>query len=103
MPQSYADRVARRPGYARYKNRKKLLREKEQRGWITAGERQILQDRAKRIYLNDPDGDYIHQYLTTNAPRGGCNRACLVAAGDTCECLCDGRHHGTLRRGHGIA
>ena len=99
MPQSYATRVARRPAYARYKNRKKTLRQRRKQGLISPGEHRILLDVARRKYLSDPSGDYVHQYLSTRATGGGCNRACLVASGTECECVCAGVHHGVLAEG----
>ena len=52
--QSYAERTARRPAYKRYKNRKKTIRKRHQAGLITDHERQILLERAYRIYRSDP-------------------------------------------------
>ena len=52
--QSYAERVRRRPAYARYKNRKKTIRQRFQKGLITADERAILLEQAYRRYRSDP-------------------------------------------------
>ena len=52
--QSYAERVRRRPAYARYKNRKKTIRQRFQKGMITADERAILLEQAYRRYRSDP-------------------------------------------------
>lgn len=52
--QSYANRVAARPGYATYKNRKKELRRLHREGRIDAEQRAELQAAAKADYDTDP-------------------------------------------------
>ena len=54
MPQSHQQKKEQRPGYARYKNRKKSLRRLHQQGKITLQERERRQAEAYAEYQADP-------------------------------------------------
>ena len=53
MAQPYADRVAARPAYATYKNRKKEVRRQERAGRIAPERRRLLPAIARNAYNLD--------------------------------------------------
>ena len=107
VSQSYAARVAARPAYAKYKNRKKHLRRMVAAGSIDPEERQRLQDLAYGEYIRNryraaqtPEG-FTQWVASLGAvfanPReaaGRCNAACWFANKPICKCICEGRFHG---------
>ncbi|MXY96247.1 MAG: hypothetical protein F4Z29_00510 [Gemmatimonadetes bacterium] len=91
--QKYADRVAARPHYARFKNRKKTLREAVRAGRITEEERAEKQAAAKARYeagLSPQD-----RLARLAAQAYGCTDGCARAEHPVCRCRCGGAGHGT--------
>ena len=99
MPQTYAARVAARPAYASYKNRKKTIRLRHQAGRITDSERATLLAAAKRHY-RPPRGTQAAAAAQEGLPdgeaweSGRCVDECITARLNVCRCPCGGRNHG---------
>ena len=92
----YRERVARRPGYARYKNTKRYLRRLVRDGKITAEERTRRQAEAKAVYEADPHA--------TAAGWGVCgSTSCENAEPELSECVCEcgGTYHAWHKTGGG--
>ena len=99
MPQTYAQRKAARPHWARYKNTKKALRRRVQRGSMTEEERARQQELARVQYLLDDlkeQGIAWDPELARVAQSGGCWLTCALASGPKCRCECGGVGHGRL-------
>lgn len=107
MPQAYADRVAARPGYARFKNRKKELRRQLRAGRISPDEHADLMDLARAEYRDGAGGDAAGVLDAETQAKVDKLKAdiaddwlpctndwCLAATGRTCICECEGRWHG---------
>ncbi len=89
MPQTYAQRVAARPHYQRYKAVKKRLRKAVQSGRITEAERAEYQKQAYELYaagISPPTPD-----LPTKP--GLCSAHCQQATQHRCKCRCGGIGH----------
>lgn len=110
MTQTYAQRVAKRPAYATFKNRKKTIRQRRARGTITDTEAATLLREARDAYYADPASPQRPPSTPTvaetwceanpdhpaaqDAERGRCSPECLAAQWVNCWCHCEGRNHG---------
>ena len=113
--QSHQQRKAARPAWARFKNKKKELRRRQQAGLISAEERARLQEIAKQQYLDDPDtppgvdrrpitpeerrriAEIIAEHPGDGDGGEPCgNEWCMTARETNCHCKCEGRWHGCV-------
>ena len=121
MPQTYAVRADLRPGWKRYKNRKKTLRRQFHAGKINWPQFHRLMREAAKVYASDPTGASEVSLAYFAAVRRGeealrngriepawrdderadyawCHPDCIGATGRSCRCKCGGRNHGAWRR-----
>ena len=94
MPQSYADRVSARPGYATYRNRKKYYRSLRQAERISESDYEMLVDEAYREYQWDPTRRPPRRSLVLEGVLH--HGRCESARGTDCYCYCEGQEHSKL-------
>lgn len=109
MTQNYQERVAKRPGYAKFKNRKKTIRRRRDAGKITPAEAAQLTREARDQYFAEYDRNQQREAIQVGAEwctenpdhdaarevsAGSCDHLCLGARGKQCHCRCEGRNHG---------
>lgn len=107
----YSERVAARPHYATYKNRKKTIRQRFQEGLISLAEKERLYDEARERYFAGEPSEHQARWLerrletarwlrgndipdAQSVRSGNCNEECIGAKYYNCSCDCKGVNHG---------